>query len=221
MFNHTSSVFALLVFALVAPALGQGPGRDGRLGPNPLKDRQCLHECRREELACLKAAREAAAPCFAGCKELIDAAHEACAADPQSEACQEAAAAARACLGPCYDQYRPAARECKAEGKACARACPFLGERPCVARCRAAHAHCVADARAALIECRRDCDDEALAARVACADDPDSAACEAAREALHACLAPCRAGLQHDLDECGDTRRECVQECGDDGATSP
>lgn len=219
MSKHVSSLMMLLTLALAAPALGQGLGREGGPGAgrhNPFKDRQCVHECRREELACLTDAREAAAPCFQGCQSLVDAAHAACEADPQSDACESAAAAARACLAPCYDEFQPAAQACKREGHACVRACPFIGEPPCPARCRARFVHCQADARAALIECRRDCDDEFHAAREACANDPNSAACEAARERLQACLEPCRALLQHDLDECQDTLRECVQGCDED-----
>lgn len=218
MLKRGSVILALLTLAFVLPALGDGPGHGRR--PHPLKNRQCVAECRRDELACLKDARAAAAPCFEGCKALVDAAHTACAADPQSDACKSAAAAARACLKPCYETFQPAANECKGDGRECVRACPFIGEPPCLADCRAGYVHCLADARAALIECRRDCDDELAAARAACATDPESAACQTARAQLQACLEPCRALLKHDLDECGDSLRECAQGCGDEGATT-
>src|SRR5262245_33040421 len=98
MSKQANSMIALLVFALAAPGLAEGPGPDGRGPghPNPLKDRECVHECRREERACLKQVREDAAPCFQGCAALVEAAHQACDADPHSDACQAAAEAARA-----------------------------------------------------------------------------------------------------------------------------
>lgn len=216
-----ATVLALLALGLAIPAFGQGPGRDGLPGrrPAPLKDRQCVAECRRETLACLKDARAGAASCFEGCKSLVDAARVACETDPQSDACHAAAEAARACLDPCYDIYRPAAHECKQEGRECVRACPFIGEPPCLAECRAGYVHCLGDAREAFMECRRDCDDELKAAREACASDPDSEACAAAHAALKGCLEPCRELLQHDLDECGDTLGECAEGCSDAGTS--
>lgn len=148
-----ATVMTLLVLGLAIPAFGQGPGRDGRAGgPVPLKDRRCVAQCRRETRACLKDARAAAAPCFEACKSLVDAARAACETDPQSDACQAAAEAARACLAPCYDAYRPVVRECKHKGRECVRACPFIGEPPCLARCRPGYVHCLAGARRTLTE---------------------------------------------------------------------
>jgi hypothetical protein len=220
MSKHLNAISVLLLLAV--PALAQGAGRDGQgpWRPSPFKDRECVRECRRDELACLKDVREASAPCFQGCSALVDAAHDACAMDRDGDACHSAVEAARACLAPCYDEYRPAAEACKKEGHECVRACPFVGEPPCLADCRSDHVHCVADARVALIECRRDCDDEFQAARRACAADPQSDACAAAREKLHTCLEPCRESLKHDIDTCSDGLRECVQGCGDDSTTS-
>ena len=222
MLKQASLMAGLLTIMFVTPALGDGPGsgRPGPWRPHPFKDRQCVAGCRQDELACLKDARESAAPCFEGCKALVDAAHTACDADPNSDACKTAAAAARACVEPCYAELRPAVYECKEEGRLCVRACPFIGEPPCLAGCRADYVHCLADASEALIECRRGCDDELKAAREACASDPLSDACKAARDALNVCLAPCRASVRHDLDACGGSLGECAQGCGDGGQST-
>jgi hypothetical protein len=221
MSKQAKMMMGLLALALAVPALGQVPtGRQGPFRPHPFKERQCVAQCRQDELACLKNARDTAAPCFAGCKALVDAAHTACNANPNSDACTTAAAAARACLDPCNAMFRPAAYECKEVGRECVRACPFIGEPPCLAACRADYVHCLADTRDALNDCRKGCDGQFNAARTACASAPQSDACKAARDALNTCLAPCRMLVKQDLDKCGTTLGQCVQGCPDGGQTT-
>jgi hypothetical protein len=197
---------------------GDAPGRAGRpdVRPHPLKDRECVAECRRETMECLKEARAAAAPCFESCQPLVEAAREACADDPDSEACELARRAARACLDPCYEILRPAVRACIADGHECVRACPFIGEPPCLTECRVDHQRCLRRATAALQECRAGCSDEMQAAREACADDPDSEACRAATRAAHACLQPCREQFGEHLKACHAALRDCAEACGED-----
>lgn len=224
MLKRVSVVIALLAIALAAPAMGDGSGSTARSGPGrpyPLKDRDCVSACRVEKQACLQDARDASAPCFEGCKPLVDAASAACKADPASDSCKTAAGAARACLAPCNDVFRPVARMCLDNGNECVRACPFVGEPPCLAACRADDVHCLADARQALTTCRKGCDDEIEAVRTACASDRTSTACKAARDALQACLAPCRGGVKDDLDKCGSALDQCVHACPATGGSTP
>lgn len=211
----------LLAAALAVPAAalargGDGPGRQpGRL---PIKDRACIADCRAETSACLAAAREAAAPCFEACADLVEAAREACTPGADSEACREAAAAARECLTPCRTALQADLRDCIADGHGCARACPLIGEPPCLSGCRADHVDCTAAVRAAFSECRDGCADERERARMACAEDPDGEACTAGKAAVRACLTPCyeRAHAAHQT--CREELRECVAACDDTGS---
>jgi len=221
MSKQAMMTIGVLVLALAAPALGEDPAaQPGPFRPHPFKERQCVVQCRQDELTCLKDARDSAAPCFAGCKALVDAAHAACDADPSSDACKTAAAAARACLDPCYAMFRPAAYQCKEVGRECVSACPFIGEPPCLAACRADYVHCLGDTRDALSQCRTGCDDQYKAAREACASDPQSDACKTARDALNTCLAPCRTLVKQDLEKCGTTLGQCAAACPDGGQTT-
>jgi len=220
MLKQVSLMAMLLGMGWVVPAAADGTGStSGPIlwRPHPFKERQCVADCRQDELTCLKDARDAAAPCFQGCQALVDAAHTACDAAPQSDACKTAAQAARTCLDPCYTELRPVANGCREEGRVCVRACPFVGEPPCLAACRADYVHCLADTRDALMTCRQGCDDEYKAARAACASDPQSDACSAARAALNTCLAPCRASLKQDLEQCGTALGQCAAKCDDGG----
>lgn len=217
MSTHRIVLVCLVVLGMSGAALAR-PQSDGERAPahRPLKDRACVADCRSETVACLRAARAEASPCFASCQPLVEAAREACMADPESEACELARRAARACLDPCNDILRPAVRACIAEGHACVRACPFVGEPPCITECRADHADCVARAQAALADCRAGCADELRAARQACGEDPESEACMTATRAAHACLRPCRERHANRVQTCHGALRKCVEGCAGD-----
>lgn len=212
---HRTITMAMFAAALLAPALAaaqsDGPGRI-----LPIRQRACVADCRQQTGDCLAAARAAARPCFAACDPLVDAARTACAADPESAACHDAAAAARQCLDPCVDGLRPAVRQCLSDGAECRKACPFIGEPPCHAACRADRIECVGAVRAAFTACGADCRDELQAARAACADDADGEACTAARAAARTCLAPCFEAAREGLATCRQELRQCVADCGGD-----
>jgi hypothetical protein len=197
----------LATAALGTPDAGHAPGR------HPLKQRDCVMGCGTDAQTCLQEARAASAPCVEACQPLVAAARQACIADPTSDACTAAEQAARACLAPCSDVYRPAVRMCVEDGNECVQACPFIGEPPCLADCRASYVHCLAGARSALNDCRTGCESDFQAVRTACSD-PTSTACTAARAVLQTCLQPCRTSLTATLDGCGSTEGQCVQACG-------
>jgi hypothetical protein len=219
MFKNGIVLGTLIALVLSSAALAQPRGiADRELARHhPRKDRACVAECRAETVDCLKAARAAAAPCFESCQPLVEAAREACAADPDGEACELATRAARACLEPCHEILRPAVRACIADGHACVRACPFVGEPPCLTECRGDHIDCLQRANAALVECRRGCGDELKAAREACAADSASEACLRATRAAHACLRPCRERYAAHVQTCQAALRACVADCDAEG----
>ena len=142
MSKHASSSMALLV--LVGGAGARRRGRDGTgrpRGPTPLKDRAVRARVPREELACLKEAREAAAPCFEGCKRVgRRGARRPAPPIRDSDACRSARARRRARVSsPATSSSGRRRASCKRDGHDCVRACPFVGEPPCLARCRVDH----------------------------------------------------------------------------------
>jgi len=209
----------LLLFAILLTTAAPGRGADNGPLAHRSKQPRCVAGCVVEAGRCLRDARTTSAPCYQGCESLVAAARAACAPDPQSEACSTARAAAHDCLEPCNAVFRPAARTCLGEGRECVRACPFKGEPPCLAGCRADNVDCIAAARDAFQTCRSGCDDEFQAARTACATDPESDACTAARDALRTCLQPCLQGVTGALAQCANAWAGCIEGCG--SSTTP
>ena len=83
-----------------------------------------MRDCFGEARACLAPAHEALKECRSGCAELKQAAREACAADPDSEACTSARAALEACAGECKAPFEDAAAACFDAAQSCVEACP-------------------------------------------------------------------------------------------------
>lgn len=92
--------------------------------PPPPKDPACVKDCRLGLAGCLGKAKDAARECTAACKLLVAAAHDTCAADPDSEACHAARQEAALCLRPCAEQLNTDTRACSAAARQCVTSCP-------------------------------------------------------------------------------------------------
>jgi hypothetical protein len=221
-----SSVLALSLAGPVAARQGDGPG--ARPTPPPPRDRECTHGCRETYRQCVGTGREAFGICAeATCSEQRAAVTAACGDGSgehgrmqASEACQQARAAARECLAPCFTEFRATLDTCRADGKTCGEACPVATPRPtpapkdptCVSACRTSLNTCLSDARTTLIACNEQCADEVQAARTACTSGR-SEACRAARQAAGECLEPCGKGLRDASRSCLDAAHTCAEAC--------
>jgi hypothetical protein len=197
---------SLAVAAVVSLFAAMAVAQDGeRARP----DRACALECRQDNRLCMEAVRTDLGLCRETCAEPVAAARELCAADPESQECADARAAAAACLQPCRGPVNEAVRACHEDVRACIVACPVAEPTPppgaaCVLGCRDGHRTCQTEVDAALRACTAECDELAAAARAACAETPRAQECQDARRAAVACLAPCR-------DEANAGRRDCLR----------
>lgn len=108
-----------LVVLAIAPADANAKG-----GPNK-KDPECVGDCRDAFRECMTDVREDVHLCVeTNCADAIVAARNACQADPGSEACRAARAAARECVGACREAARPAVQACRETLRLCVGACP-------------------------------------------------------------------------------------------------
>lgn len=93
---------------------------------------ECVVDCREANRACEAPVREALRACIEenGCDVLLDAARAACEADPESEECESARAAARECVAPCKEAQRSGLAECRSELLTCLREVCGLEDLP-------------------------------------------------------------------------------------------
>jgi hypothetical protein len=89
----------------------------------PADDLPCVRACLRERASCLSDLRAEVKACRDRCGAEVAAARRICAADPESEECRAASAAARTCLAPCNGLIRKGLYECRRETRACLAAC--------------------------------------------------------------------------------------------------
>lgn len=207
-------VGAVLMCAGAASAQGRV-----RVGERVLHERACVKECRGDLNDCLRLAADDLSECTEPCADERAAARAACADDPTTDACKEARAALRGCVGPCLQVYDPAVEGCFGDARMCVADCPPVDDPPCVRACLEQRSSCLADLRAEAKTCRDRCRAETAAARRLCAGDPGSEECRAAAMAARVCLAPCGELVRKGLRECRQETRACLAECDDDSVT--
>lgn len=193
---------------------GDGPGRVDRPALPEPRDPVCILDCRQELRECLVSVSEKARACREECAPLMEEARAACEADPESDACAEARAAARDCARGCREDVRGARRECLQSARECMGNCDVIVlDRECVRSCRGELAECLSAAHDQYRVCRKDCGDLVRALHEACADRWGSDDCRDAREATRLCLAPCRWAFSGDWRACLAELRDCLATC--------
>jgi hypothetical protein len=154
----------------------------------------------------------------ATCSVELQAAHDACAADPTSDACHAAQDAVHTCVQPCHDDLTAALEVCRSDGQTCVASCPHPGtvqskDPLCVGQCRADFQACRSMARKDTEACHLACQPLVAAARTACAADSSSDACHRARQAAGRCERACVEAHEIALHACLRTAYECVEAC--------
>jgi hypothetical protein len=89
----------------------------------PADDVSCARRCLAQRSQCYADARESAKACRERCSDLIALARRACAADPSSDTCSRAGAAARQCVASCARLLRSDLHECQKQLRACLARC--------------------------------------------------------------------------------------------------
>jgi hypothetical protein len=93
----------------------------------PARDLVCLTDCREAFQADKEIVAEGLKLCLqTECLDERQNARAVCRQEPDSEACNAAVAAVRACVEGCREEAQPGFAACRAAHQACVRACPVV-----------------------------------------------------------------------------------------------